>query len=271
MPGGFFFTVPGIAIGLATLELCALWAALGPGVYWIRALVALAAGGVVSVGLMAGLVISGSFADADSIWIGVAVISATGPLLWFVAQLPFLALRWAFGWQIGVAPSQRALSISDFIGFTAIAAISLSGLQTLQYVDMPDFRSEFANSILVSSLVLFALQVSVGIPGLLIVFKSHDSFQSSSRLFGYIMCVILFIAMLLIAGLGARFAPALAALLGLLFVYAFAFCLPLMFHHDAGFKLWTTKSVATWRQEHSGRIAEQASEPVASKASEVFK
>jgi len=250
----FFFA--GAATCFATIQLCAVWAALGPGIYWQRALGALAVGAFVGIGAYLGMLFNGAFPDP---LIGAGVFLSIGPIVWLVAQLPFLMMRFLCHWKLSSKPAFGQLTIPDIFGFLSVAAVCFASLQFTQLlpeIDGP--RSIFnlvGNMIGSTCAASLLIQLFISIPCLSIIFGSDTSGDGFARVFGIGICLAfgLFFLLIILGGIlgGGPQMPVIAFMLMLFFgTYAVAFCMPLMFHRDAGIQLWNRARAQAWLSRH---------------------
>lgn len=250
------FNVAGAAMCFATLGLCSMWADLGPGAYWKRALGSLAVGLFVATGPFLALLFSRSVPDSS---IGAGVFLSVGPIVWLLTQIPFFIVRSVLRWRLAPKPSFGQLTIPDIFGFLTVAAVCFACLQFAQWIPEPEGpqsnMSILGGVIATCCILSILLQLFVSFPCLSAIFGSESSGDGFARVFGVGICLVfgLFFLLILLGGaFGAgRQTPVLAFIL-VVFVgsYAGAFSLPLMFHREAGIQLWNRTRTDAWLALH---------------------
>ena len=255
----FIFACTAFAVCAATMQLSAMWAALGPGVYWQRSLLALLVGAVVAVGAYLGLLFTGAFPNPLA---GIGVFLCVGPVVWLLAQLPFFLVRYFCHWHLGARPANGQFGITDIFGFLSVAAVCFACLQfSVLLPDRADDANNFqmiGGSISSACVLSIVLQLCVALPSMSVLFTSESSHDGCARIFGVGACLVLggFFLMILLGGVfraGPQL-PVLAFTLAVFIgVFTAAFGLPLMFHREAGIRLWNKVRIQAWNESLEGK------------------
>lgn len=241
----WFLAIGGIGIAWSTIQLTAIWAAVGPGPYWHRTAASFVAGMVVAAGGAMGILLVAATGHLFDMRFAISFLIAfgwMGPFLWLVGQLPLLPLRYGFGWTIGRVDrspsiaSRSRMTIGDMMLFTAICAVCFGGFQLARgLLSEPSIQFEdFVPLAGYLAAVCFGSMLVFTIPALLLIIKSSE--RTGCVAVGVLTAVFLCFTFLILAALhGAMAFPFV-----MMFFVAAAFFLglPLTFLREAGYVLY---------------------------------
>lgn len=244
------FALPAMGLASATLQLCAMWAALGEGAYGVRSLASLAAGGIVAAsGLLAWILVVDE-GRASGVW---AAGLMCGPLVWLLAQVPHAVTRYYLGWKL-VREEQSAdqpFGISDLLTVTSVIAgvLMLTRIGSLQSFGLSTGASVEEGWVVVLAWMLAwcpIVYLGFCLPALLLVIRPRGR-KAEHGCVVYTLIVIFGSVALAAMVLFFLPAPVLFVVLGgYLCCHAFFFALPLRFAGEAG---WRLQSNATLRSD----------------------
>ncbi|MEM7476941.1 MAG: hypothetical protein AAF483_18300 [Planctomycetota bacterium] len=275
--GSPFFIFLGFAIATATLQLCALWAALGAGPYFLRSVLALLLGGFVAmsgwIGVCVGLGLNDVGDDAFQVlW----SVLAFGPLAWFSSQFPYFVFAWKYRWRLGNLrdaafvshplsnrnsdetrgdegeaelsestespihrrhPKSQEYKISDIMAATSLCAIVLACTR-FAFPDT-ELLNEFPLGVLiVGNAFSIAFSFLFGVPCIWLALRQGADVERGCRGISLFTFGILFLTLLCLTPFPA-IAVGAVPLMFLIGLPMFLFAFPLMFAKQAGLVLWT--------------------------------
>ena len=248
----FLFVVAGIV--LATIQLTAVWAVLGPGTYWKRSVNSMGLGAIVFVGVMLGILI-GTIGKAnldDALTFTVTTLVCL-PGVSLVAQVPNWICRQAFGWSIGLWRKEtrtEPLTISDMMMLTAWVALAIGGVQLLMNLGDPLQGEESLAFLLFLvipwSVLSWAIWLLFTMPAMLLILRPAP--QEDIGCFQYIGVAVA--AVVLVGAPLLLLTGDVDAVFTVLAGTALAYCLPIglitFFSRRNGFVLWTRRRRKRW-------------------------
>ncbi len=254
--------IPAVAIILATFELSAMWAVLGPGGFWRRSV---AAFGMASlVGVMGLIGISATMVgelDFDAFLIGIVASLAVIPFLWLMFQLPFWCFRGLFGWYLGFWPGPTGrspmtirdmLAITGFIG-VALAGIRLSIFPTRGGLEEADVFQGMAFSIIPLVIYSFATFLLFTMPALLLILRPEKQDEGCQWYAGLsvMILIVLLGGMLAFVGGGNGVGEAMGMFGAFLGLFCLAIGLPMMVLRDSNIILYSRRRERKWSAQPS--------------------
>lgn len=234
--------VGGVVLVGATLELCAMFAALGPASYWRRATLALTLGGLVAIGGTVGIAL---WAYEQSPFTEIILFSVPIALIyWCLAQLPCLLLRFVWMWRVGRFPESHRMGIIDIFIFTTIVAIALGSAQGAAAIYPEENPLWQTLPMLVIAVAGTHLLLTLPLTYILLGLGKE---QSVGRAMGYVAVLAGFVFLFLIT---TRAPPQAAFFLGMMLAaYACLFGLPLAMLREKGIRLWTASTIASLKKD----------------------
>lgn len=165
-----WIVLPVLSIVFSQTQTTSIFAALGPGSYWIRLAVTQGCSFLVALSILGGLFIGNENSPHNVVRIGMPGVFVIGSV---TAQCVYFMLRLSLGWRLHIKQTQRgpAYSLQDLFALTMYLGVALAILNASPLAPMksPEF---------VAIMVGFLLgTILYGLPTLSTTFHSHDAEQ----------------------------------------------------------------------------------------------
>lgn len=255
---GALLMVPAMAIIMATFELSAMWAVLGPGAFWRRAIAAFGLALVVAiagiVGTSLGFVAEFSF---DDFLVAVVTSLSMIPFLWLMAQMPFWVFRGLFGWHLATWPGpvkRSPMTIRDMLAITALIGISLAGIRLSFFAaqgNVAESEMFLGTAFMLVPLTIYSLMLFLlfTMPAMLLILRPEKYDEGCQWFAGVAIVIVIFLFGFALAVLGAgNGAPEVAGVMcGFIGLYCLAIGVPMLVLRDSSIVLYSRGREKRWQ------------------------